>query len=241
MLEAVTIAELGVLRGRTLPQLVQREIERLILSGDLHAGERINEVAIARRIGVSRGPVREALRMLQEAGLLVFEKNRGVTVRAITPDEASDIYELRGRLEALVCERLAVRITLDQLAEVRDLVDQMDSAARVGDVNTYHPLNVRFHERLVEFAGSLEFSSVYYTLMKKLTLFRRHTLGQSGAISVSNAEHQEIVAQLAARKPQAAGSAMRRHILASSARMTKSLRVFQAGAPQNEEASSVGV
>jgi DNA-binding GntR family transcriptional regulator len=72
--------ELAVLQSRTLPQLVQQDIEQLILSGELRAGERLNEVAIARRLGVSRGPIREALRTLEEAGLLRFEKMRGMAV-----------------------------------------------------------------------------------------------------------------------------------------------------------------
>lgn len=72
-------ARLALLRNETVQRLVQREIERLILTGELRAGERINEIEIARRLGVSRAPVREALRTLEEADLVKFEKNRGVT------------------------------------------------------------------------------------------------------------------------------------------------------------------
>jgi DNA-binding GntR family transcriptional regulator len=106
--------ELAVLQSRTLPQLVQQDIEQLILSGELRAGERLNEVAIARRLGVSRGPIREALRTLKEAGLLRFEKMRGMAVRDITPEEASDIYQLRACLEALICERATTRMSAER-------------------------------------------------------------------------------------------------------------------------------
>ena len=82
--------ELAVLQSRTLPQLVQQDIEQLILSGELRAGERLNEVAIARRSWRQpRTDSREALRTLEEAGLLRFEKMRGMAVRDITPEEAT--------------------------------------------------------------------------------------------------------------------------------------------------------
>ena len=170
--------ELAVLQSRTLPQLVQQDIERLILSGELRAGERLNEVAISRRLGVSRGPIREALRTLEEAGLLRFEKMRGMAVREITPEEAADIYQLRACLEALVCERAAARMSAEQLQCLSALVRDMDDAAASSDVARYHSLNVRFHEELVAIADSREFARFYRAVVKKLTLFRQRTLAQ---------------------------------------------------------------
>jgi phosphonate utilization transcriptional regulator len=218
--------ELAVLQSRTLPQLVQQDIERLILSGELRAGERLNEVAISRRLGVSRGPIREALRTLEEAGLLRFEKMRGMAVREITPEEAADIYQLRACLEALVCERAATRISAEQLKSLSALVREMDDAATSPDVGRYHRLNVRFHDELVAVADSREFARFYQAVVKKLTLFRQRTLARGGAIAVSNKEHQAILRHLAAGEPRAAARAMQKHILASSERMQEALRAF---------------
>lgn len=216
-------SQISFLSTRTLPQLVQLELERLILSGELRAGERLNEVAIAERLEVSRGPVREALRTLEEAGLVRFEKNRGATVRVISPEEAVDIYEIRACLEELACRRLATRITEAQLAQLHPLLDQMQPAAEAGDAAAFNVLNMRFHELLVEFSGNNQLSGVYRRLVSHLSLFRRRTLALEGSLIESNAEHRRIVEMLAARDP-AAGALIREHIDASSRRTEHAFR-----------------
>ena len=98
---------LELVQSNSLPMLVAREVERMILAGELSVGERVNESQLAARFRVSRGPVREALRGLEESGLLRLEKNRGVFVREISLAEADEIYDLREALDELVGERLA--------------------------------------------------------------------------------------------------------------------------------------
>jgi DNA-binding transcriptional regulator YhcF (GntR family) len=90
---------IALVQSSSLPMLVQKELERLILAAELPAGSKLNEAAIAARLGVSRGPVREAFRALQESGLVRLEKNRGVFVRQIPVEEADEIYELRAVLD----------------------------------------------------------------------------------------------------------------------------------------------
>jgi phosphonate utilization transcriptional regulator len=217
-------AQISFLLSKSLTQLVQGELERQILSGELQAGERLNEVALAQRLDVSRGPVREALRSLQEAGLVSFEKNRGATVRVISPESAVEIYEIRATLEALACRRLAARATSAQVDELRPLVDQMDVAAEAADVGAFNRLNIAFHERLVEFAGSRELAVTYRRLVGNLTLFRLRTLVVEGSLRESNAEHRQIVERLAAREAAAAGKLMQEHIESSSHRTQLALR-----------------
>ncbi len=221
---------IAFLLSKTLPQLVQSEVERLILSGELRAGERLNEVELARRLNVSRGPVREALRTLEEAGLVRFEKNRGAAVRVISPEEAIDIYEVRAGLEAMACRRLAGRITAEQLAALEALVGQMEAPAAARDVDAFHPLNMRFHELVVEFAGNRELAGVYRRLAGSLSLFRHHTLARAGALGRSQAEHRTIVAKLAARDPEGAARLMHEHIEGSSKRTQQAFHL------QKEEA-----
>ena len=100
------------LQTNSLPALVQREIERMILAGELAAGAKLNEAAVAELLGVSRGPVREAFRALEESGLVRLEKNRGVFVRQIGVEEADEIYELRAVLDEFVGRRAAQKTTL---------------------------------------------------------------------------------------------------------------------------------
>jgi phosphonate utilization transcriptional regulator len=219
-------ATLDVLRSETVQRLVQRELERMILAGELLAGERINEIEIARRLGVSRAPVREALRKLEEADLVRFEKNRGATVRQITLEEAADIYELRAAVEELICRRAAMHITPAQIDELRQLIAQMDDEAVRGDAESYHESNVRFHDCLTDWSRSWEFAGTYRALIRKLMLFRRRTLGQGGAIALSNAEHHKILTHLEARDAEGAGRSMHRHISNSGRRMQRALRDF---------------
>ena len=92
---------IAILQNHSLTMLVQRELERMVLAGELAAGEKLNELGLAERLGVSRGPVREALRALAETGLVRLEKNRGVFVREISVAEADEIYELRATLDQM--------------------------------------------------------------------------------------------------------------------------------------------
>ena len=102
----------------------------MILSGELRPGAKLTEVALAARLGVSRGPLREAFRMLEEAGLVRTEKNRGVFVRDLPVEEAIEIFDLRAAMDELVGRRLAESIAAPALKEIRSLVDEMEQAVK---------------------------------------------------------------------------------------------------------------
>lgn len=212
---------IALLQSNSLPTLVQREIERMIVAGDLAAGAKLNEVAIAELLGVSRGPVREAFRALEESGLVRLEKNRGVFVRQIAIEEADEIYEMRAVLDAFVGRRLAEIATPAHIRELRQLVDRMEKATARNDVDTYLAANLDFHDRLVELTGNRKLLLTYRRLVNELHLFRRTALAQGGVLPVSTREHREIVDRIAARQPEAAAAALHAHVMASRARMHK--------------------
>src|SRR4029079_14811248 len=143
---------IAVLQAHSLPALVQREIERMILAGDLAAGAQLREAEVAAMLGVSRGPVREAFRALDASGLVRLEKNRGVFVRQIGIEEAEQIFELRAVLDEFAGRRAAQNADPVETAELRALVDRMEHAVAIGDVDGYHAANVGFHDRIVELA-----------------------------------------------------------------------------------------
>ena len=116
---------LAFLQASSLPMLVQEEIERLIMTGELPVGSRINESDLAQRFNTSRGPIREALRALEEAGLLRTEKNRGMFVRELSLVEADEIYELREALEQIIGRRAALAITPDGVDRLQTMVGAM--------------------------------------------------------------------------------------------------------------------
>ena len=210
---------IALVQSSSLPTLVQQELERIILSGGIKAGSKLNEAAIAQRLGVSRGPVREAFRALEESGLVRLEKNRGVFVRQVPVEEADEIYELRAVLDEFVGRRLAQTATPGQLRELAARVDRMEKAAAKGDVDAYLAANVDFHDRMVELAGNAKLLVMYRRLVNELHLFRHATLAQGGALPVSTREHREIVAMIAQGQPAAAGRALHDHVMASRERM----------------------
>ena len=140
---------LALVQRTSLTRLVGEALEKMILAGELPPGSKLNEVALAERLGVSRGPLREAFRTLEESGLIRQEKNRGAFVREIELSEAADIYEVRAGLDATAGRLLAERATPEQLAVLREFAAGMQRAAGVNDVDAFHALNLAFHDRIV--------------------------------------------------------------------------------------------
>ena len=209
---------IALLQTSSLANVVQQEVERAILVGEYAPGTKLIEAALAQKLGVSRGPVREAFRMLEEAGLVRTEKNRGVFVRDIPIEEAVEIFDLRAAMDELVGRQLAVRITPAQLKEVRGLVDAMEKAVKAEDAYNYHLLNLQFHDRLVEMAGNRKLTAIYRKLIKELSLFRRLNLADNWLLPISAGEHRQIVKAIASGDPQVAGKALFQHVMDSKQR-----------------------
>jgi len=212
-------ATIAILRSNSLPTLVQKEIERMILAGELSVGAKLNEVAVAERLGVSRGPVREAFRALEESGLVRQEKNRGVFVRQVSVEEAEEIYELRAALDDWVGRRVAHTASAEQVKELKAIVERMDRAAAKRDADAWHALNLEFHDRLVAFAGNAKLLATYRRLVNELSLYRRQTLAQRGALPQFTREHRDIVAKIASGNAAGAGKALHDHVMGSRERM----------------------
>jgi phosphonate utilization transcriptional regulator len=210
-------ATIALLQSNSLTSVVHAEIERLILDGALAPGDKLTEAMLAERLGVSRGPIREAFRILEEAGLVRLEKNRGVFVRSIPLDEAMEIYDLRAMVDESVGRHLAEHITPEQLRALRALVEQMERVVKdphdTSAGESYHLLNLAFHDRkLIE---------LYRRLVKELSLFRRVNLADGRQMPVSVSEHRAILKAIAAGDSDGAGRALRTHVLQSKARTLK--------------------
>lgn len=198
-------------RAQSLSALVHDEIERQILSGEIAAGTRLNELAIASRLGVSRGPVREAVRLLERDGLATSIVNQGAFVRQVSIEEASELYDLRAVVVGYVCGVLAGGIKPEEVEALDQLVRLMDEAAESGAAAGYYELNLTFHDRIMELADRGRSAALYRMLVKEAHLFRRRSLLSEAAMRESNAEHQQIVAALAKGDAAAARAAAERH------------------------------
>lgn len=228
------IPDIAMLQSRSLTRAVQQEIERLIVSGELQPGAKLNEALLADRLGVSRGPVREAFRVLEEAGLVRQEKNRGVFVRDVDFDEAMEIYELRAMMDAQVGRMLAQSIVPAQLKELRAMVQTLERTARAGEVDDYHLLNLRFHDHLVELTGNRKLASIYRRLIKELSLFRRMNLAAKVTVLASAAEHRRILKAIASGDAEAAARTMSEHVLASRDRTARNQRLQGDGSNETQ-------
>ena len=127
------------LRKRSLVVEVRDEIERMILEGELQTGERLNEIHLADRLGVSRGPVREAARALEREGLVKAVVNQGVYVRSLSAQEALELYDLRAMLAGYLCARVAEAGDPMAIMALRSFVTQMQVAAEAGDPGVLQP------------------------------------------------------------------------------------------------------
>ncbi len=208
------------------PSVVQRvtsTIADMIADGRLSPGDHVSEPSVALQAGVSRGPVREACRVLVERGLLVTHANRGCFVRELSMREIVDLYEVRAALARLAGRILAERITPAQQAELGAIVDRHEAAAEAWNLAAMRVLNEQFHDRIVEFSGNDRLRAIEATMERELAICRRRGTAEIGDVPRRNAEHRAIMAALMTRDVEAAGAALERHMLNSKIRFIERL------------------
>ena len=204
------MTEVGPISREMLSSKIKDRIMQSILEGELQPGDRVVETRIARELGVSQSPVREAIRDLTSVGFLEVEPYRGARIRQFTMEEALDDMEMRGELEAIAARRAAERITPAQIALLRGLVEEMRAMGEAGDAHSQATKNTEFHRTVVRVAASpalermwglLEpFARTYFTAMV------------SGADLVWLGDrHTAIVDALEARDGDLAATVMRQH------------------------------
>ncbi|MBZ9921622.1 FCD domain-containing protein [Mesorhizobium sp. BR1-1-7] len=206
------------LRTRSLANVVQHEIERMIVEGEFTPNERINENALAQQLKVSRGPIREACSALAALGLIQEIPNRGFFVRELSEDEARDVSEARACIFACMTMSVAEKITDPEIAKLRALVDRMDELAKIGEVSQYYPVNLEFHSELARMCGNGRLAQIYLGLARELHIQRYRALASGDVLDISNREHRAIVEAVAARDPQRAFAAGREHIVNGTSR-----------------------
>jgi len=217
---------LADLRDLSLAKVVRDDILALILKGELAPGMRINEPDVAERLGISRVPVREALRELESSGLVVARKNVGVFVREIDAAEVADLYAFRALLDGGAGRRVASLPEARRKPIVRLLgvtADAMRKAMRKGDVETYYAENLRFHWAIVEAAGSASLCEAYIGVVQKLHLWRLKNLAQPAGMPASIAEHEQIFKAIRAGDAERTESLLSTHVVAAHQRLAHHL------------------
>jgi DNA-binding GntR family transcriptional regulator len=154
----------------SLVSLAANAIRQLIVSGELAPGDKLNEPPLAERLGISRPPLREALRTLESEGLLEQSPRRGYRVVSMSDSDVDEIYSLRRALEMFALDLLLAKKDPGAYAALDPIMKNMRSAARRGDRATVVQANVDFHTALVEAAGHRRLSDAYRSLMMQMQL-----------------------------------------------------------------------
>ncbi|MFD5316606.1 GntR family transcriptional regulator [Streptomyces sp. NPDC127098] len=207
--------------GRALVDDLASRIRDRIMSGKIPIGAQLRQAELAADFGVSRTPVREALRQLQSGGLIEVLPNRGAIVRVPAPWEVREAYEVRAELEALAAARAVSRVTGEQLEELRRANQEMydhslaESMGKPVSLPTSQRDNDRFHTLIADISGNARLARVVNDINET---FPRNVSAQ---LIVNDArqrdenfrEHERIVAALAAGEAEAAAAAMREHVI----------------------------
>ena len=183
-----------------------------ILAGRRKAGESLTELKLCQQFGVSRTPVREALRMLEQKGLCELVPNRGAVVQGITDSELWDIYTIRENVESLASRWAAERATDGELAELRERVElqefylQRQAAGRLNDLDS------RFHQAIYECCRSRPLQHMLTDLHHQITLYRRRSFNTENRTAQAIQEHIQILEALEARDPDLAARRTEEHV-----------------------------
>ncbi|SFE79631.1 GntR family transcriptional regulator [Paracidovorax wautersii] len=194
---------------RALYEEVAEQLRQRIFRRELEPGSWIDELKIAEEFGISRTPLREALKVLAAEGLVTMKLRRGAYVTEVSDKDLRDVYHLLSLLESDAAGVVAARATAEQLQELQAL--HHDLAAAVGDRDRFFALNERFHMRLLELADNRWRNQMVADLRKVMKLNRHNSLLKQGRIAESLQEHAQILAALQARDAEAAVQATRAH------------------------------
>ena len=206
---ADTLTAPRTLSPRALYQEVAERLRQQIFARQLEPGSWIDEQKLAAEYGISRTPLREALKVLAVEGLVTMKVRRGAYVTEVSTDDVAQVYHLLGLLEADAAGEVARRASDAQLAELRALHERLEKQAKNRD--TFFASNEAFHMKLLEFAGNRWRTQIVNDLRKVMKLNRHHSLFKQGRLTSSLAEHRELMAAIEGRDSRAATRLMRAH------------------------------
>ncbi|MDA8456930.1 GntR family transcriptional regulator [Acidovorax sp. GBBC 3334] len=197
------------LTPRALYEEVAEQLRQRIFQRQLEPGSWIDELKIAEEFGISRTPLREALKVLAAEGLVTMKVRRGAYVTEVSDKDLRDVYHLLALLESDAARVVAGRASDAQMRELEALHAELSAA--VGDRERFFSVNERFHMRLLELADNRWRNQMVADLRKVMKLNRHNSLLRQGRIEESLREHGDLLAALQARDAEAAATAMLDH------------------------------
>lgn len=207
-----------------LRDVVFNTLREAILKGELKPGERLMELQLAAKLGVSRTPIREAIRMLEQEGLAVTIPRKGAEVAKMTEKDMEDVLEIREALDELAAKIACTRITEEQLAALEGIRDEFVESTRSCDVKRIAEADVGFHDVIYEATGNPKLVNMLNNLREQIYRYRVEYLKEEKNYPVLIKEHERIVEALQTHNQAAVVSAMHAHIENQAAAVKEIIR-----------------
>lgn len=195
----------------TLADQVYERLEKDILTGVYKRGEILTEAALCENLGVSRTPVREALRRLEQDHI-IEGSGKGMVVLGITPEDVKIIYDIRGLVEGLAAAACAKNATDEQIEEMKELVELQEFYVSKKDSEKVKTMDSRFHEKLYQYSGSAVYYDTLMPLHTKVQKVRKRSVEDASRAGKSTMEHKKILEAIIAHDERAAMIAANEHV-----------------------------
>ncbi|MEU6553229.1 GntR family transcriptional regulator [Streptomyces sp. NPDC046915] len=202
------------LQQKSMQARVAEELRQMIISGELRPGSSLSEMTLSETFGVSRTPIREALKQLQIEGLVEVRPRVGTFVAVPSRREITELFQMKELLEGAAARLLALRGRVPEVDRLEATLREADDAVRAGDAERYARSVHEFHELIVVGADNSKLEAHYRTLMNQLAYARlvRTSLAQPGRLTESDHEHHRVVDLILAKDGDGAERAMREHV-----------------------------
>jgi DNA-binding GntR family transcriptional regulator len=223
---------------RPLREIVFEALRDAIVSHVLQPGERLMEVQLAEAMGVSRTPVREAIRRLELEGFVVMIPRRGAYVAQLSLKDIADAFEIRGALEGLAASLAAERATEDDIEELGRLLVRMSECLDSGDTPKAVDMDVEFHEKLYDASRNERLSQMVSNLREQILRFRTQSLSYPGRLAKALQEHGMIIDAIAERDPATARKHAEHHIQAAQNSLMEMMSAQRRARPECPEDDS---
>jgi DNA-binding GntR family transcriptional regulator len=197
---------------KPLRELVFETMREAIINGQLRPGERMMEIQLAEEMGVSRTPVREAIRKLELEGLVVMIPRKGAYVAGLSLKDIADVFEIRRALEGLAAELAADRITDQELENLERYLVKISEEIECGDLNKVVEIDTDFHTLLYQASRNSKLTQIINNLREQIQRFRTTSLSLPGRMRVALDEHRKIVEAISSRDGELARKIAQEHI-----------------------------
>ena len=198
--------------GITLAESLRQKLEGAIAAGHLEPGSRLDEQEIAQRFGVSRTPVREALKALAGTGLVDIRGRQGVCVASVSLPTLIEMFQMMAVMEGLCAKFAARRATVAQKQQLTQLHEQLTTLLASGDHSRFYDVNQDFHDALYDASNTEYLAEQTRTLRKRVRVYRRYVTFQPGRMTATIGEHGAILAAIERNDPAAAFAAAVDHV-----------------------------